>query len=104
VGISAQDGLSSEAVSRDVRGFYKVMFAGSSGTLVVPQCDRLVNPGLRRSAHAAVARALVERYARLYEAVWAENSGYADPNAVAPHSPQQVLELVGVSAAVADKK
>jgi predicted PurR-regulated permease PerM len=58
-------GMDTESLSQSLRTFYNSLL--SLGPFVMPQCDRILNPSIRRACRQAVTYVVSAAYSSLYQ-------------------------------------
>jgi conserved oligomeric Golgi complex subunit 6 len=92
--LSKHPGMDDASVSAAARMFYGSIFG--VGTLVLPRCDYLASPQLRKSARDNIALQLSAAYRTIYQAVNDPSNAYKDPASILQHSAEQVATLLDV--------
>ena len=82
------------ALSSVMGAFYAVLFRHGDGLLA--DAERIVSPIVRREAAMRTARIVASTYAHIHALVSRAGSGYAAPETILLHSPQEVEALLGL--------
>mmetsp|Transcript_32539 Transcript_32539/g.52727 ORF Transcript_32539/g.52727 Transcript_32539/m.52727 type:complete len:649 (-) Transcript_32539:193-2139(-) len=92
--LSTVIGMDAQSLTDSLRAFYASLFA--LGSLVIPQCDRIVDQKLRNTARQGVAQSVAATHSALYSAIMDPKNGYQDPASILLHTPDQVRTLLNV--------
>jgi hypothetical protein len=90
--LSAEPGMERAAVTESAKAFEGSMV--DPGVLVIPQCDKLVNPKLRSTARKNIATMLCNTYETFHAAVMLPQNGYENPMMIFKYSPEQVRTIL----------
>ena len=91
VASSTQQGLDEQTAVATMSAFYSQIFS-----LSVPQYDQIASPDIQTSARYQTAVALNAAHAQVHAMVTDEKNSYANPSAIAVHSPEQVSTLLDI--------
>ncbi|KAL6051045.1 Golgi transport complex subunit 6, variant 2 [Balamuthia mandrillaris] len=92
--LSKEPSMDSRAVGTAMRSFERALFELEA--LIMPQCDRLVDTILRRTAKDRVGQVIVNVYETLYEAIVDPRNKYDDHPTILHYKPDQVRTMLGL--------
>ncbi|KAG6780101.1 hypothetical protein POTOM_016513 [Populus tomentosa] len=81
------------SLSECLRAFFGLIIGNESS---LPEFEQMQVPKLRSEAGIQVARSLAEAYALIYTAIMDPKNGYAEPQSLARHPPDQIRIILGL--------
>lgn len=86
-----------ETIRICIQSFYQLLFSmGPEGLLDTTILKRISNTKVKGYIFSCVLKNLTVYYAKIYEAVLHEQSGYQNPSEIVYHSPEQVRQLLQI--------
>ncbi|KAJ6395059.1 hypothetical protein OIU77_024127 [Salix suchowensis] len=81
------------SLSECLRAFFGLILGNESS---LPEFELMQVPKLRSEAGIQVARSLAEAYTLIYTAIMDPKNGYAEPQSLARHPPDQIRIILGI--------
>lgn len=82
------------AMAQAVLSFESTLMDTSS--LLMPQCDRLLNSELRNGARMNVIQQVLEAYRTIFDAVHKSENGYVNASTMFSYNPEQLKTILQV--------